>query len=128
MKVLLLVDDDHPSNFVMLKFLEREGHAAVYVDNPQDALEKLAAKDFHAVLLDIRMPTMSGFEFTKLIRSGAAGVKNIGIHIVAVTACAMLGDREQCILAGMDDYLSKPVVREELKAMLARVPARPLPA
>lgn len=125
---ILLVDADPISNIVMLKLLEREGYPAVHVDNPQDALEKLAAEDFRAVLLETRLPTTSGFELTKLIRSGAAGAKNIGIHIVAVTACVMLGDREQCILAGMDDHLPKPVMFEELKAMLARIPARPLPA
>lgn len=88
----------------------------------------LLAKDFDAVFMDIVMPGMSGMELTRLIRDGKAGEKNIDMYIVAVTACAMAGDREICLAAGMDDYLSKPIGMGAVEAILTRVPAREIAA
>jgi CheY-like chemotaxis protein len=76
---------------------------------------------FDTVLMDIQMPIMGGLEATRAIRSGKAGSRASGIPIIALTACAMTGDRETFLEAGMNEYLPKPVDLDSLRHALARV-------
>jgi two-component system sensor histidine kinase/response regulator len=78
----------------------------------------LSREHFDLVLMDCQMPVMDGFAATRLIRSGVAGEPNRAIPIIAMTANALAGDRERCLQAGMNDYLSKPVVFDELRYKL----------
>ncbi|MFO8032455.1 MAG: response regulator, partial [Desulfohalobiaceae bacterium] len=87
-------------------------------ENGQEALELLALHDFDCVLMDIHMPVMDGVEATHKIRSSYATFKDI--PIIALTAYAMTGDREKLLEQGLDDYLAKPVEKEELLAVLER--------
>jgi len=95
----------------------------VITNNGLETLAALDRESFDLVLMDVQMPEMDGFEATAAIRAreSASGAH---IPIVAMTARAMNGDREKCIVSGMDDYVSKPVNSAELSAAIARVAAR----
>jgi CheY-like chemotaxis protein len=107
--------------------LEALGCRAHAVENGQEALEALDAGAFDLVLMDCQMPIMDGFAATQEIRSreAAAGATAQRLPIVAITAHAMSTDREDCLAAGMDDYLSKPFTKEELRRLLERWVALP---
>ncbi|HEU4403324.1 MAG TPA: response regulator, partial [Candidatus Polarisedimenticolia bacterium] len=94
--------------------------AVTVVRNGREALAALKSKPFDVILMDVQMPVMGGFEATAVIRQQEAGR---GSHqpIIAMTAHAMKGDRERCLEAGMDDYVTKPVRSEELFAAIDRV-------
>ncbi|HYC24302.1 MAG TPA: response regulator [Candidatus Bathyarchaeia archaeon] len=116
----VLVAEDHPVNQKLaLHQLERLGYAAEVVANGIEALRALAAGDYDVVLMDCQMPEMDGFAATAEIRrrETASGAH---VPIIAMTANAMRGDREQCIDAGMDDYLAKPVSLNDLAEVMAR--------
>ncbi|MBT4639827.1 MAG: response regulator, partial [Deltaproteobacteria bacterium] len=83
----------------------------------KQALEAVMKKDYGAVLMDIQMPEMDGFETTARIREKTGGRT---VPIIALTANAMAGDRERCLQAGMDDYISKPIDRKKLYKILAK--------
>ena len=100
--------------------LEKRGHAVVVVANGREALVALAREPFDLVLMDLQMPEMDGFEATGHIRQAEAGTGR-HVPIVAMTAHAMKGDRERCLQAGMDGYVSKPVQPAELFAILDRL-------
>jgi signal transduction histidine kinase/ActR/RegA family two-component response regulator len=115
---LILVAEDSPVNqVVVLRMLERAGFRAELACDGQEALELLAAKSYDAVLMDCQMPTLDGYEATAEIRRLEAGGPRI--PVIAMTAHAMKGDREKCLAAGMDDYLSKPLHRDVLTGVLA---------
>jgi CheY-like chemotaxis protein len=117
---ILLVEDNRINQTVALRMLEKMGHQAVLANNGLEALAQLSSKEFDLVLMDVQMPEMDGLTATKHIR---AMEKNTGRHIaiVAMTARAMRGDREICLAAGMDAYLSKPIDREELGNLLRQM-------
>ena len=110
---ILLVEDQEVNQMVARKFLEGSGAVVTLAANGRLALERLATETFDLVLMDCQMPEMDGFTCTERIRAQEAGT---GRHlpIVAMTAHAMAGDRDQCLASGMDDYLSKPITREAL--------------
>ena len=104
---ILLAEDNAVNQRVASALLERRGHIVVCAANGREAVNRFDA-DFDLVLMDIQMPEMGGFEATAVIRRMEESMK-VRVPIVALTARAMKGDREQCIAAGMDSYLSKPI-------------------
>ncbi|HET6568829.1 MAG TPA: response regulator, partial [Rhodothermales bacterium] len=115
-KKVLIVDDDIRNIFAITSLLERNKMQVVYAENGKDGLEMLKnSSDIDAVLMDVMMPGMDGYEATRAIRK-LPRFKNL--PIIAVTAKAMKGDREKCIEAGASDYITKPVNVEQLLSLL----------
>jgi CheY-like chemotaxis protein len=115
---LILLAEDHPLNQkVALLLLEKMGFDAHLAANGQQAVEAARKNRYDAILMDCHMPEMDGFEATKAIRANEEG-KGQHVPIIAVTALAMAGDRERCLAAGMDDYITKPIDRELLHSKL----------
>jgi PAS domain S-box-containing protein len=116
---ILVAEDNVVNRAVATGILEKEGHVLVHAGNGREAVRAFSDGAFDLILMDVQMPEMDGFEATRRIRELEEAT---GCHttIVAMTAHAMAGDRERCLAAGMDDYLSKPVARSELKAALER--------
>ena len=117
---ILLAEDNPVNQAVALAMLQKLGYRADVVANGQEAIEALSRINYDLVLMDCQMPELDGFEATSLIRSSATPVLNHGVPVLAMTANAMAGDRERCLRAGMDDYLSKPVKKKELEQALDR--------
>jgi two-component system sensor histidine kinase/response regulator len=117
---LLLAEDNVVNQRLAVRILEKWGHLVHVVSNGKEAVEATANRDFDAVLMDVQMPEMGGFEATSLIRSAEA-LTGRHIPIVAMTAHAMKGDREKCLSAGMDAYISKPISAKELDEVLRSV-------
>ncbi|MHC4878797.1 MAG: response regulator [Planctomycetota bacterium] len=115
---ILLVEDSVPNQMVALAMLRSCGHDVELATNGRESLEMIAQGDFDVVLMDVQMPEMDGFEATARIR---ATEKDTGRHhqIIAMTAHALQGDREKCLAAGMDGYLTKPVRKADLVQVLA---------
>ncbi len=116
----VLVAEDNPVNQrLAVALLTKCGHSATLVGTGVDAVDTWQRREFDLILMDVQMPEMDGLEATRAIREREAGT-GVRIPIVATTAHAMKGDRERCLAAGMDDYLSKPLDPEELLACIAR--------
>jgi CheY-like chemotaxis protein len=119
----VLVAEDNPVNQrIALLLLQKLGHQAHVATNGVEALDALDQARYDAVLMDVQMPEMDGLEATRRIHERWPGSDRP--RIIAVTAGAMSEERERCLAAGMDDYLSKPIRLEELSAALARVEPR----
>ncbi|MFL5401816.1 MAG: response regulator [Gemmatimonadales bacterium] len=110
---ILLAEDNLVNQQLVVRILEKRGHSVDVVGNGVQALDALKRAEFDLVLMDIQMPEMDGFEATAAIRAGESS-SGISIPIIALTAHAMTGDRERCLAAGMDAYLSKPIRAAEL--------------
>jgi PAS domain S-box-containing protein len=124
---ILLAEDNPVNQRLATRLLEKRGHSVVVAGNGRQALAALASQTFDVVLMDVEMPEMDGFETTAAIRRGEAATGG-HLPVIAMTAHAMTGDRERCLAAGMDAYVSKPVNAEELlRAIEDHVPA-PVPA
>jgi CheY-like chemotaxis protein len=119
---VLVAEDNIVNQKVVEHLLTRRGHEPVLVGTGRDAVARLRMERFDLVLMDLQMPEMDGFETTAAIRAGerAAGGYT---PIIAVTAHAMQGDRQRCLDAGMDGYLSKPIKAIELFEVIDRVMA-----
>jgi len=116
---ILLAEDNAINQLVAAKFLKMQGHEVTVVNNGREALAALQTKTFDLVLMDVQMPEMDGLEATGKIRECEQGSAR-HVPIVAMTAHAMKGDRELCLAAGMDDYISKPIQVTELERVLTR--------
>ena len=120
-RIRVLLAEDNPINQkVALAMLEKLGYHADAVANGLEALAALVSRPYDLVLMDIQMPEMDGLETTSHVRDPKSAVRDHGIPIIALTAAAMKGDRERCLAAGMDDYLTKPLRPEELARMVER--------
>ena len=128
---VLLVEDNPTNQKLGTTLLERQGYQVMLAENGQEALDLLAAQQFDLVLMDMQMPVMDGLEATRRIRQQEA-LSGGHTPIVAMTANVMSGDRERCIAAGMDGYISKPIsaskVQEEIARVLGGLPVPVAPA
>jgi CheY-like chemotaxis protein len=112
--LILLAEDNLVNQRLAVRLLERMGHEVVVAQTGREALEKFRNNAFDLVLMDVQMPEMDGFAATEAIRKSEQG-KQKHVPVIAMTAHAMKGDRESCLAAGMDGYISKPAGREELQ-------------
>ena len=117
----ILVAEDNPVNQrVATAMLKRRGHRISVAVNGAEAVRMAAAEAFDVVFMDVQMPEMDGLEATQAIRRAEAGSGH-RLPVIAMTAHAMNGDRERCLAAGMDDYLTKPVSIAGIDRVLAAV-------
>ncbi len=116
---VLIVDDNRMNVLVTAAALQRFGQGTDTVTSGEEAVAACAARSYDAVLMDLMMPGMDGYEATALIRKAEA---TTGAHtpIIALSARDMAGDRESALAAGLDDYLTKPIRTEVLEATLSR--------
>ncbi|MDX8390085.1 MAG: PAS domain S-box protein [Mariprofundaceae bacterium] len=117
---LLLAEDNVVNQRVASLLLKKQGYIVEIATNGQEVVEKSKQKEFAAILMDCQMPILDGLEATKMIRQREKDEETPRITIIAMTANAMEGDRERCLEAGMDDYVSKPISVEKLAPMLAK--------
>ena len=119
---VLLVEDNNINQKLAITLLERWGHRVTVAENGAQAVQQVADHAFDVVLMDMMMPVMDGLEATERIRAMPSAVP-----IVAMTANAMASDRERCLAAGMNDYISKPIKALELQALLQKVGLQAVP-
>jgi len=118
---ILLAEDNEVNQKVAIKILEKYNHVVTVVGNGLEALNAIKVNRYDVVLMDVQMPVMGGFEATREIRQYEKDQGLTRTPIIALTAHAMLGDREKCIQAQMDEYLSKPLKQNVLMQTILRV-------
>jgi signal transduction histidine kinase/DNA-binding response OmpR family regulator len=116
---ILVVEDNATNQKVAMGMLKRLGFQADAVGNGQEALDILKMVEYDLVLMDVQMPVIDGYDATRLIRT-ESGVLDPAVPIIAMTASALKGDRQKCLDAGMDDYISKPVDLKKLQRVVIR--------
>ncbi len=129
----ILLVEDHPANVLVAgHFLEQSGFSFDVAGNGREALDRLEAGDYAAVLMDVQMPVMDGLEATRRIREREQTSGGRRIPIIALTAHALVGDRARCLEAGMDEYVSKPfnhvLLKAKLDALIVRARRMPFEA
>lgn len=120
---ILLVEDNLVNQKLAVRLLEKAGHSVEIANHGEEALALLQNATYDIIFMDVQMPVMGGFETTKRIREmeQASGEH---VPIIAMTAHALKGDREKCLAAGMDGYISKPIQSEELYQAIVELTAR----
>jgi len=121
-KKILVVEDNDINQKVIVKMLKNFGLNCDLASNGKEAVEASSQKSYNVIFMDCQMPIMNGYEATEKIRELEGDKKHT--IIVALTANAINGDREKCILSGMDDYLCKPINMEELKNIIEKYVSR----
>ncbi|MBS1810998.1 MAG: response regulator [Acidobacteria bacterium] len=117
----ILIAEDNPINQKLaVRVLQKQGHTSVVANNGREALEMWEQQPFDVILMDVMMPEMDGLVAASEIRQREK-VTGQHIPIIAITANAMVGDREKCLSAGMDEYISKPVDVTSLYEALERL-------
>jgi PAS domain S-box-containing protein len=116
---ILLAEDNSVNQVIGTKFLQKLGHTVVVAGNGREAIDALKTAPYDLVFMDCQMPEMDGFSATREIRQLSTTFTEI--PIIAMTAYAMKGDRERCLGAGMNDYVTKPIKVHDLEAVIARV-------
>ncbi len=111
---ILLVEDDAINQYLAVSFLKDKGHNIKLVNNGKEAIEAIEKAAYDLILMDVEMPIMDGLQTTKAIREKEMLTNNKHMPIIAMTALALKGDRQRCLDAGMDEYISKPIDRDEL--------------
>ncbi|MGB6452728.1 MAG: response regulator [Steroidobacteraceae bacterium] len=124
---VLLAEDNTVNQLLARRVLEKLGAEVTVADNGETAIAKLAEAPFDVVLMDCQMPVLDGYAATRRIRAGAAGPAAAGLPIIALTAHALSGHRDECLAAGMNDYLSKPIDSGALRTMLDGLLSAPSP-
>lgn len=119
---ILIVDDEPRNIFALSAVLKARGYKVLSAPGVKEALEMLAQDEVDVILMDMMMPEMDGYEAIPLLKKDKRYSR---IPIIAVTAQAMTGDREKCLAAGADGYLSKPVDVDKLVGMIARLSGTP---
>jgi len=118
---ILLVEDNKINQRIARLNLEKLGYAIEVAENGEEALTKFHRRRFNLIFMDVQMPVLDGLEATRQIRELEKGIsRKHPVHIIAMTANAMKGDRETCLAAGMNDYISKPFRAEELRKVINR--------
>ncbi|MDL2260429.1 response regulator [Deltaproteobacteria bacterium OttesenSCG-928-K17] len=117
---ILLAEDSPVNQMVARGVLEKMGHKVDVVDNGLKAVEALKTNNYDFVLMDCQMPEMDGYRATRVLRDPQSGVLNPAIAVIAMTAHAMAGDRDKCLEAGMNDYISKPFKVNQLRATIEK--------
>jgi len=119
---ILLAEDNVVNQKLALRLLQQMGYRADLASNGLEAVESIARQTYDVVLMDVQMPELDGLEATRRITARWPGAQRP--RIVAMTANAMAGDREACLEAGMDDYITKPIRVEQLIEALQHTPTR----
>jgi signal transduction histidine kinase/DNA-binding response OmpR family regulator len=117
---VLLAEDNRVNQTLAVRILQKRGHTVVVAENGRQAIAALAEQPFDLILMDMQMPELDGVEAAMLIREREKSTRG-HIPIIALTANAMSGDRERCLISGMDDYVAKPIQVKELFAAIERV-------
>jgi len=117
---ILVAEDDLVNRTVAQKMLQKLGYQADLATNGQEALDALQKRPYDLVLMDCQMPQMDGYTATRILRSGRFKGPNRNLPVIAMTAHALQGDREKCLDAGMNDYLSKPIEPTQLQEVITR--------
>lgn len=117
---VLIAEDNMINQKIAIRIMEKYGFRAEAVANGREAIEALHAAPYDLILMDCQMPELDGYEATKLIRA-SKNLNSSNIPIIAITANAMAGDREKCLQAGMDAYITKPVKAQDLIAVVTQV-------
>ena len=117
---VLVAEDNIVNQTIIEAMLKQLGHSIRMVATGRAALDAMARESFDLVLMDCNMPEMDGLDATRQLRAGAAGVRDVHVPVIALTANAMDGDRERCLAAGMNDFLAKPVTIAALRAAIDR--------
>ena len=124
---ILVVDDNSTNLIVIAKILEKLGHQPSAVGSGAEGIAQLKQASFDLVLMDCQMPDMDGYEATRRIRNGEAGLENAHRQIVALTANVLAEDQKKCAASGMDGYLGKPIQIEALKTVLEKAKLKATP-
>ncbi|RHZ84451.1 hypothetical protein Glove_81g78 [Diversispora epigaea] len=121
---ILMAEDNIVNQRLAVKILEKFGHRVEIVPNGKAAVEQFKTKKYDLILMDVQMPIMGGFEATQKIREYEKEFSGGRVPIIALTAHAMIGDRDKCLLSGMDEYVTKPLRMNDLIATINKFPVR----